>query len=607
MAAKRGAGCRRSTTLTPDNALQTLSTYPLPSVDHHPEPTVTVLSLPLRIRPAAALLAWGLLSACARAAPPVTAPVMREPVVVSAPAPTPAGSPSATAAGARRGPAARESAPANWHRLDLDKDGVLGVGSERALSELLATRQPARKVVVAVIDGGVDTAHTLLASTLWKNPRETAGNNRDDDGNGLADDVFGWNYIGGRSGESIHHDTFELTRLYSACRELPAGRGIPKPDASECQALARAYSAKKGEITGTLGQIASIAETFDRASGILTGALSGTLTEARVRALTPATPEVAQAKQVWLQLVANGLDAAEIAEAKKAYDGQFRFALDTMFNPRTIVGDQGVQPPSRAYGNRNVTGPDASHGTHVAGIIGARRDRGGDVQGIAPSVEIMAIRTVPDGDERDEDVANAIRYAVDNGANVINMSFGKSYSPKKAVVDSAVRYAESKGVLLVHAAGNDAENTDVAPSFPTPMLDASTRASNWIEVGASSWKGGAEIPASFSNYGRNRVDLFAPGADILSTLPDGKTGKESGTSMAAPVVAGVAALIMSYFPKLTAADVKQLLMESARSLGDVDVVPPGGDGARVKFSTLSRTGAVIDAYAAVKLALTRVQ
>ena len=186
------------------------------------------------------------------------------------------------------------------------------------------------------------------------------------------------------------------------------------------------------------------------------------------------------------------------------------------------------------------------------------------------------------------------------------MSFGKSYSPKKAVVDSAVRYAESKGVLLVHAAGNDAANTDVAPSFPTPMLDAGTRASNWIEVGASSWKGGAEIPATFSNYGRARVDLFAPGADILSTLPDGKTGKESGTSMAAPVVSGVAALIMAYFPKLTGADVKRLLLESARSLGDLDVVPPGGD-ARVKFSTLSRTGAVIDAYAAVKLALQRIQ
>lgn len=549
------------------------------------------------------IVAAGVLSACASGRGAV--PVVNPPVVTTAPSPTPAS--QAPAAGTTsRAPAARTSAPADWHRLDLETNGVMGVGSERAMTELLAGRQPSKRVIVAVIDGGVDTSHALLSGRLWTNAREVAGNARDDDGNGYVDDNRGWNFIGSASGQSVHYDTFEITRLYSACRDLPAGRGTPKPSSAECGALARAYGEKKNEVAGTLQQIVGMSAAFDQSVQTLTRAIGGgTLTEARVRALTASTPEISQAKQVWLQLVTNDLDADELAEARKAYDSQLRYGLDTTFNPRTMIGDDATRSLSRPYGNRDVTGPDALHGTHVAGIIGAKRGSG-DVQGIAPNVEIMAIRTVPDGDERDDDVANAIRYAADNGAHIINMSFGKGYSPKKAVVDSAVRYAESKGVLLVHAAGNDAENIDQEPSFPSPMLDASTRAANWIEVGASSWKGGSEIPATFSNYGRTRVDIFAPGVDILSTVTGGKTEKQSGTSMAAPVVSGVAAMLMSYFPNLTAADVKGLLLESARRLPDVNVVQPGGES-RVRFGTLVRNGAVIDGYAAVKLALQRIQ
>ena len=273
-----------------------------------------------------------------------------------------------------------------------------------------------------------------------------------------------------------------------------------------------------------------------------------------------------------------------------------RYGLDTLFNPRS---------PQRVIGTRDVTGPDATHGTHVAGIIGALRGNGAAMQGIAPNVEIMAVRAVPDGDERDVDVARAIRYAVDNGAQIVNMSFGKGYSPVKASVDSAVRYAEAKGVLLVHAAGNEGEDNDDTPSYPTPVLSGGTRATNWIEVGASSWKPLAALAAEFSNYGREQVDLFAPGVDILSTIPGGYLKRESGTSMAAPVVSGVAALLMAYFPELSAMQVRDILLESVRTLPDLEVRRPG-DGSKVKFNTLSRTGGVVDAYAAVKLALQRV-
>jgi subtilisin family serine protease len=217
-------------------------------------------------------------------------------------------------------------------------------------------------------------------------------------------------------------------------------------------------------------------------------------------------------------------------------------------------------------------------------------------------VTILPIRAVPDGDERDEEVARAIRYAVDQGALVINMSFGKAFSPGKALVDSAVRYATQKGVLLVHAAGNDAENTDQTPSFPTRQVSGAPFDALWLEVGASSWKGPDQLAAGFSNYGARMVDLFAPGEDIVSTVPGGGVAAESGTSMAAPVVSGVAALLLSYFPTLTPAQVRTVILETVRPLGDRVVAQPGDPSVQLKFGTLSRTGGVIDAYAAVRRA-----
>ena len=534
-----------------------------------------------------------LLGACARAgsgvgsgvgsAPePAMQPVMQAPIQVAPPPPARVSS---------------DTARADWQRLDYDTDQVMGVGSERAIRELLASRQPQRRVVVAVIDGGVDTAHTRLARAMWKNPREMANHGRDDDGNGVIDDVFGWNALATADGTPVRYDTFEITRLYAACRNQPAGSLTEKPKPAECNDLASAYREKATEVKSTLLQVENIDEILQSIERTLGTALQGApITRASVTALRPTSASMDEAKRMWLRLDADGLNATEIASAREAYDSQARYGIDTLFNPRS---------PQRVVGTRDVTGPDAMHGTHVAGIIGALRGDGAAMQGIAPNVEIMAVRAVPDGDERDVDVARAIRYAVDNGAQIVNMSFGKGFSPAKASVDSAVRYAEANGVLLVHAAGNEGEDNDDTPSYPTPVLSGGSRATNWIEVGASSWKPLAALPAEFSNYGRAQVDLFAPGVDILSTVPGGGLKRESGTSMAAPVVSGVAALLMAYFPELSAMQVRDILLESVRTLPDLEVRRPG-DGATVKFATLSRTGGVVDAYAAVKLALQRV-
>jgi subtilisin family serine protease len=478
---------------------------------------------------------------------------------------------------------------------------VPGISSERALHELLAGKQPQQTVLVAVIDGGIDTAHADLRAHLWSNPKEIGGNGRDDDNNGYVDDMHGWNFIGGKDGKDVHYDTFEVTRLYAWCTSTGPTPGPVAPDEKgKCDQIKSEFEKTRNETQENLQQFTQIEEILSQMLPILRKAAgTDSLTKQNVSAIQPATADIARAKTIYLRLAEEGITPKDVAEAKTEYESRMQYGLNPTYNARAIVGDDYSNTAQRGYGNTDVMGPDAKHGTHVAGIIGAVRNSTVGIGGIAPSVKVMMVRAVPDGDERDKDIANAIRYAVDNGAKVINMSFGKAFSPQKGVVDSAVRYADAHGVLMVHAAGNDAENSDEKPSFPTPNYLGGGRAQNWIEVGASSWKSGDALVAPFSNYGHTLVDVFAPGVDILSTVPGGYE-RDSGTSMASPVVAGLAALLMDYFPNLTAADVKRIILASAVRHSDQAVQKPGGGAAR--FGDLSATGGVVNAYTAVKMA-----
>jgi subtilisin family serine protease len=527
------------------------------------------------------------------------------------PTPAPATSPPAATPSANTtpppAPATLTEAPRDWQLLDITSDRVAGVSARRAERDLLATKKPARQILVAVIDGGIDTAHTGLKANLWVNPKEVAGNGRDDDNNGYADDVHGWNFIGGKDGKEVHHETLELTRLYARCTKATEGTSaakLPMPDAATCKRVGEEFEKERAEAQQFAQQVTQISAVMTRANDILRRAIGGdSLTKAKVTAFQPTSAETQQAKVMWLRLDDAGINPDALKEAQKEVETKASYGLNPKYDPRPLVGDDYANTAERRYGNANVMGPDAKHGTHVAGIIGAVRGTQGGIDGIAPNVKIMMVRTVPDGDERDKDVANAIRYAADNGAQIINMSFGKGFSPEKAAVDDAVKYADSKGVLLVHAAGNDGENLAEKPSFPTPTYTTGGKPNNWIEVGASSWKGLDSLAATFSNYGKAQVDVFAPGVDILSTVPGGGYERQSGTSMAAPVVSGVAAMLMSYFPNLSAADVKRILLESATRYADQRVVRPGAEaGEQVTFGSLSSTGGIVNAYAAVKLA-----
>ena len=364
-------------------------------------------------------------------------------------------------------------------------------------------------------------------------------------------------------------------------------------------------------------QLAQMDATVDLINGALDAlekALGGkAVTAENVNVLDESDQNVMVGKQILGRMFAEGeevesIDALrkefseQIEGGRKHFNDQVKYAYNPDFNTRLIVGDNYADQTQKVYGNNDYEGPDAFHGTHVAGIVAAVRNNDKGMNGVADNVQIMTIRAVPNGDERDKDVANAIRYAVDNGASIINMSFGKGYSWNKKIVDKAVKHAYKNDVLLVHAAGNSALNTDVEMNFPTDKYEKKKKhAPNWMEIGALSWKGGENSSASFSNYGKKHVDVFAPGTAIYSTIPGNEYKNAQGTSMAAPVVAGVAAVLRSYFPTLTAVQVKDIIMTSAVKQ-NFKVSQPGTDE-MVPFSDLCVSGGVANVYTAVQKAM----
>jgi subtilisin family serine protease len=296
-----------------------------------------------------------------------------------------------------------------------------------------------------------------------------------------------------------------------------------------------------------------------------------------------------------------GLDKV-LVEMMDHIDENLDYNLNVEFDAREVAGDDIYDINDRDYGNNNVEGEKADHGTFVSSLIAATRGNGIGIEGIANNVEIMALRAVPNGDEYDKDIALAIRYAVDNGANIINMSFGKGYSPNKEWVDEAMQYAADNNVLLIHAAGNDSKNNDLDPSYPNDKTLSNKKIATWLEIGANSTDPKKELCGSFSNYGAKDVDLFAPGVDVVGCVPNDEYAMLDGTSFACPVTSGVAALVWSYYPELTALELKEILMESTYDKGKKRVIIPGEKRKKTKFRELSVTGGIVNAYNALQMA-----
>ncbi|MCW5913663.1 MAG: S8 family peptidase [Chitinophagaceae bacterium] len=508
--------------------------------------------------------------------------------------------------------------PDNWHLLDREKTGFYGISLDRAYSLLKGKKS--QQVIVAVIDSGIDTLHEDLKPVLWKNTKEIPGNGKDDDKNGYTDDYYGWNFLGGKDGKNVKQDSDEASRVYWKLKNK-FGNTIPDTSAlkGEEKMLAAEYIRAKNEVVDDVNPFEVMSEK--RILNILLGGDSIITRKLNKKVFdgNDLKDYVAEGQEDWVAVQLykelqkqNNDEKITNTDVINYFQGKVRKAQNADTPPKDyrgeIVGDNYDDINDRYYGNSDVMAGTPSHGTHCSGIIGAARNNDLGIDGVADNVKIMMLRAVPDGDEHDKDIALAIRYAVDNGAKIISMSFGKSYSPQKNWVDDAVKYAAAHDVLLVHAAGNDSRNLDSSFNFPNPVFqDGSGEARNFITVGASGDPTNGGFTASFSNYGKNSVDVFAPGVNIYSTLPGGNVyGKMSGTSMAAPVVSGIAALLLEYFPTLSAEQLKYVIEKSVVPITE-DVILPGtqdADPVKVKLSDISKTGGEVNAYNAVKLAQT---
>lgn len=509
-----------------------------------------------------------------------------------------------------------KKAPNGWHLQDPLTDGYNGISLDKAYEFLSSKKMKSKRVVVAVIDSGVDTTHEDLKPVFWVNKKEIPGNGKDDDKNGYIDDIHGWNFIGGKDGRNVKEDSYEGARVYHALNAVWGGKIVNEDTLNTADAKSyQTYLRAKAKVVDGVDQsqiafMKSMYESMKKGDSVLRVELGKEEYSAKDLQSHTTTNSAAKSTRGMILSIAKGNDSYDITNQQLIDELVKEIGkANTATEPPTpyrknIVGDDETNINDRSYGNNDLMASTPFHGTHCAGIIGAARKNELGIDGVADNVSLMILRAVPDGDEHDKDIALAIRYAVDNGANIISMSFGKDFSPEKKWVDDAFKYAEKNNVLLVHAAGNDSKNIDSAFNFPNPVFeDGSGRASNVITVGASGDKKNGGYTASFSNYGQSEVDVFAPGVSIYSTIPGGNTyGNASGTSMACPVVSGIAALVWSHYPNLTAKQVKEVIEKSA-VVSTEDVKKPGTDE-MISLSKLCRTGAFANAYEAVKYAAT---
>jgi subtilisin family serine protease len=481
-----------------------------------------------------------------------------------------------------------------WSHLDLDKDSIPGMSVDKVYSELLKGKKGV-PVIVGIVDSGVDIEHEDLESVVWTNKKEIAGNGIDDDKNGYIDDIHGWNFLG-----NITKENYEYERIINDKSLVDETTYLEAKKINDDK-IEEANQAKT-QIERALNGTTKADETLVKLLG------KPTYTAEDLDAIDSKEPEVIQSKAIMKQMLAYGLSVADLKkEIQKELDTYIKVLSgdNLKTNYRKVLGDNPDDIKDTKYGDNNVMGPDKEeilHGTHVAGIVAQVRNNniGGD--GIANNVQILTVRAVPDGDEYDKDIALGIRYAVDNGAKVINGSFGKAFSPHKQWVYDAIKYAESKDVLIVHAAGNDAKDIDTENNFPNDSDDKKTEfADNMITIGALNYEYGTNVVADFSNYGKLNVDVFAPGVKIYASTPNNEYQFLQGTSMAAPNLAGVAALIRSYYPTLSAKQVKHILMDSGTAI--TTKVSVGGDEKDSRqFSDLSKSGKIVNAYNAMVMA-----
>lgn len=500
----------------------------------------------------------------------------------------------------------------HWPAMDLVKDTIPGMSVDKAYSEIIKNRK-GETVIVGVIDSGVDIDHEDLKNVIWTNPNEIAGNGIDDDKNGFIDDVHGWNFLGDIVGENMEY--VRIVRKLGSKYEGKSESSISAADRKEFALYQKAKAEFEKEMAenneGTVRYEQIISQLKPTHNAIAKKLGKENYTKEDLSAIKNPSPEEQQQIAMLNQMLNYADSVPEVLKELEGGIEYFNGRAENNFNMtkdfRGILGDNPDDITDNIYGNNKVAGPDpkredVKHGTHVAGIIAAQRNNGIGMDGVANNVKILVVRAVPDGDEYDKDIALAIRYAVDNGAKVLNTSFGKYYSPHADWVYDAIKYAASKDVLIVNAAGNDALDLDTVNIYPNDQVDnGSEMADTFLTVGALNFNYGGELVAEFSNYGKNNVDVFAPGVKIWSTTPLSTYEYLQGTSMASPEVAGVAAMVRSYYPNLSAKQVKQILMDSGLST-NTKVILAGDKSTTDSFTNISKSGKMVNMYNALIMA-----
>ncbi len=505
---------------------------------------------------------------------------------------------------------AQTAPPKNWYGLDAKVDGYYGISLDQAYQFLKGKKS--KTVIVSTIDSGIDTIQADLKDILWTNPHEKKGNGKDDDKNGFVDDIHGWNFIGGARGLCDCRETSEEVREYE---RLKPKYGNVEPAATDQKEYTYWLHVKHlrdstvGKAQAELKQLTPIMSALVETSGIIKKALklradqSFTITD--LERWTPANDTLRDVKYLWTSTLNSTGETITSSKLLKDYSDYYT-KINNDVNPdldvrKRTVGDDPNVRNNMPYGNNILKLDQSFHGTMVAGFIGAIRNNGYGINGVADNVRIMPVIASPDGDEYDKDVANAIYYAVNNGAKIINMSFGKKLSPHKEWVDGAFKYAAAHDVLLVTASGNDSQNVDDGQDFPNDTFADGSATDNVINVGASGPKANESLAADFSNYGKKNVDVFAPGVKVTSVTINAETETEDGTSFSSPITAGIAALVLEYYPELSARQLKQVILQSAKPLNGYLVNKPGTKE-KVDFTTLSKTGGIVNAYEALLIA-----
>ncbi|MDB4921308.1 S8 family serine peptidase [Mucilaginibacter sp.] len=501
--------------------------------------------------------------------------------------------------------------PKNWHTMDLKTDGFYGISLKQAY--LFLKGKKSKTVVVTTIDSGIDTSQNDLKSILWVNSKEIPNNGIDDDKDGFVDDVHGWDFLGGKGGKVDYTETTEEVRQYHKLKDkygaittAPAGQ---EKEFAFWQTVKTNYdstmSKAQSEIKDLTMEVNVLSATNHYIKRELKLQSDQTFNMTDLSRIKTTNDTINQSKTVWESVFSQiGGDAnnAKVLKDLTEYYAKQNNTINPDLDARArIVADDPDVNDGKPYGNNVLKNPDASHGTGVAGLIGAVRNNGYGIDGVADNVRIMAVKAVPNGDEYDKDIANAIHFAVDHGAQIINMSFGKKVSPHKEWVDEAFKYAAQKDVLLVMASGNDGQDVDATPQFPNDTYLDGSATDNVINVGASGPRPDTSLAATFSNYGKVHVDVFAPGVKVTSIDTDAEFNTADGTSFASPIVAGIAALCLEYYPDLSAKQLKQIILECATPITGKMVNKPGAKQ-QVDFASLSKTGGIVNAYKALEIA-----